>query len=794
MARININADAQGNMIADVPDFAMEATLQRIAVDTGLNLVALKTLARGNDLSAKGMKESQRAIQQQLEQQLKVAEESQRQDQIADSKDQQLTKDQIEQQKKTREQQRKDAAAGIKSISSGFQALIAGNNTMAGTIGPAVQGMGKIGESIVEGFNNPFVKAGLGALTKGMTAIGGFALGVADEFAEQARNMTQITGGGLYTNMLELRTSAGEAGLFLKDLTSALEQSSISVGSLSSNVDEGMKAFSGLSKSFAEGTAEYGDFGFTVEQLNGVMLQEIEIMQRMGMSQDQVAKSLQDTNGGLNRMLIEATALANLTGADRRELLRARMAERTDPVGGLRYMNMSDDERNQALNTANVVQAMFGDVIGPELIKIANAADQSNTSVEVMLKRMSPDLLAASQLMIGQGGPGFTEIMNAYLNNDIRSIQGMGQAFQGMGQNEAFIEGMSRLATLSDNANVGGGAGNILQSIMELNQRGTNLFDADIGALELDTTGTSLALNQRRLRELASQIITKVSNTEIGFGDYTFKPGDGQQTSRVVEGVVEMLSGSMGLDGDLSKGMSTTEIGAAVAFMMAKEYASQDREGGGGGFGMDLDMFGFGGGDGKKPSRGKAGKLRTAWNSLFSGLKSAGGYVFGGTAGSLVIRGAGAAIATISASSVAPFVAGAAALALGGYGLYKGYQYMTSDDDDSSTNNNDNSINEVPNNNISDDDIKKNIANTVTAINNIRQTDLGDIMAGVDPAKGTGQLDLLTRIGSINEKGHQQQIELLKLIADDVDASRVVASAHLSVKEKEMREINSRNN
>ena len=50
-----------------------------------------------------------------------------------------------------------------KSISSGFQALIAGNNTMAGTIGPAVQGMGKIGASIVEGFNNPFVKAGLGA-------------------------------------------------------------------------------------------------------------------------------------------------------------------------------------------------------------------------------------------------------------------------------------------------------------------------------------------------------------------------------------------------------------------------------------------------------------------------------------------------------------------------------------------------------------------------------------------------------------------------------------------------------
>ena len=67
-------------------------------------------------------------------------------------------------------------------------------------------------------------------------------------------------------------------------------------------------------------------------------------------------------------------------------------------------------------------------------------------------------------------------------------------------------------------------------------------------------------------------------------------------------------------------------------------------------------------------------------------------------------------------------------------------------------------------------------------------------MAGIDPSKNMGQLDLLTRIGTISEKGHQQQIELLQLIADDVDMSRQHAFNHLSVKEKEMREINSRNN
>ena len=782
MAKIIVNVDANGNLSTDIPDFAMETTLQRIAVDTGLSLVALKTMARGNTLDSKAMKESQKHIQQQLESANKTAQSQKQQDQINDAKDEKLTKDQIAAQKKQADQQRRDAAAGIKSISSGFNALISGNNTLAGTIGPAVQGMGKIGEALGGAFNNPLAGMLTKAVSKSAAAIGGFALGIADEFAEQARNMSQIAGGGLYTNMLEVRTAAGEAGLFLKDLTNALEQSSVSVGSLSSNVDEGLKAFSGLSKAFATGTAEFGDFGFSVEQLNSVMLQEIDIMQRMGMSQEQVNKSLQDTNGGLNRMLYETTAIANLTGADRREMLRARMAERADPVGGLRYLNMSDEERNQALNTANVVQAMFGDTIGPELIKIANAADQSNTSVEVMLSRMSPDMLAASQLMVGQGGPGFADIMRAYLSNDIGAIQGMGQAFQGMGTNQGFIEQMSRLATLSTNANASGGAGSILQSIMELNQRGTNLFGADIGGLTLDTTDAGMALNQRRLREMASKMVTKLSNTELGIGDYTFKPGDAGATSRVVEGAVNMLNSGMGLDGDLSTGMSGTQVASAVAFMMAKEMASQDSEGGGGGgFGLGLDLFGFDGKDGKKPTSNKRGMLRKMWGNLWGGLKWAGGLVVGGSGASMVIRGAGATIAAISASSVAPFVAGAAALALGGYGLYKGYQWLNSGDDA------DPSLSEDQKN-------QKNIANAVVAVNKIRNANLGDIMAGIDPSKNMGQLDLLTRIGTISEKGHQQQIELLQLIADDVDMSRQHAFNHLSVKEKEMREINSRNN
>ena len=134
------------------------------------------------------------------------------------------------------------------------------------------------------------------------------------------------------------------------------------------------------------------------------------------------------------------------------------------------------------------------------------------------------------------------------------------------------------------------------------------------------------------------------------------------------------------------------------------------------------------------------GALRKMWGGLWGGLKWAGGLVFGASGAGLVIRGAGATIAAIGAGTIAPIVAGAAALALGSYGLYKGYQWLTSDDDA------DPSLSEDQKN-------QKNIANAVVAVNKIRNANLGDIMAGIDPSKNMGQLDLLTRIGTISEKG-----------------------------------------
>tara|TARA_B100000965_G_scaffold181903_1_gene151823 strand:- start:698 stop:2542 length:1845 start_codon:yes stop_codon:yes gene_type:complete len=604
-----------------------------------------------------------------------------------------------------------------------------------------------------------------GALTKAAAAGGGFALGIADEFAAQAKQMAQISGGGLFGNMLELRTAAGEAGIFLKDLTNALEQSSRSVTTLGGSVDGGMKRFTELSQSFAGATRPFGDFGFSVAELNSVMLQEIEIMQRMGMSQERVNRSLENTNEGLGRMLYETTAMAQLTGADRREMIRARMAERQSAVGGLRFMNMSADEQARAMNSANVVQAMLGDELGPRLTEIANAAEQSGMSMEVALRQMAPELLQAGQLMQSAGGPALADIMRAYINNDIQGIAGMGDQMQSIMSSPAFVQQMTQLVVGGSSA--AGGANTVLSSLQQLNQSLQNLRGQDLNNLQLQNLGqaTALGTRDRDLQAFISQLLTKMANTDI----LGFKPGDAEATNAFAQSIISKLSGTMGLGGDLSQGFNAAEVTAAVAFLVAQQtYAAGGDDDGGG----DINFGAIGGGDGKGKGKGKtprpAGK--SAMNRFWTKL---GGMVAGGLGLRMALQGAGTIALSLGGAAMGlismPVLLGALAVAAVGTAGYFGYKALTGD--------------ETPE---EKKEIEQNNQKTIASVNAIRRTSLGRIMAGFDPAAGEG--DLLTRLGVIMEKSGEQTVAALQTIRDNTMINNSLTRQSLDADEKFYRE------
>jgi hypothetical protein len=728
MATISINGEN-----VQIPDFAMEATLQRVANATGMSQGILTSIMRGNKISAAGLQKMESHLSS-----IKTETKQGNQEQKVSNR---KTEAQVKAEAKARRQEYAKLGAGI---SQGFNALAKGNTSLTATLGPALTGFSSAGKALSETFGDKGVGKFIGGLTSAFTkaaaAGGGFALGIADTFAQEAKKMAQISGGGLYGNMLDLRTAAGDAGLYLRDLTNALEQSSRSVSVLGGSVDGGMKRFTDLSSSFAGVTRPFGDFGFAVAELNSVMLEEIEIMQRMGMSQEQVNRQLQGTNEGLGRMLYETTAMANLTGADRREMIRARMAERRSAVGGLRFAGMDADEQARAMNSANVVQAMLGDELGPRLTEIANAAAQSGMSMEVALKQMAPELVQAGQLMQQQGGPAFADIMRAYIANDVGAISGMGDQMQSLMGNQNFIQQMTQLVVGGSSA--AGGANTVLSSIQQLNQSMQALRGQDLNNLQLQNLSQAEALGtrDRDLQKFISQLLTKMANTEI----MGFTPGDAEATNAFAQSIIERLGTTMGLgEGNLAEGFDAAEVTAAVAFLVAQQSMMGGGDGDGGG-----DSFSFFGGgdigDGKGKGKGKAspGKTDKWWKNLAR-------KVAGGTALSVIARGAGTLAVTLGSMVMGtfslPVILGALGVAAVGTAGYFGYKALTGD--------------EAP-----EEKTKIETANkqALQSVNAIKRSSLGSIMAGFDPANG--EADLMTRLGVIMEKAGTATVAELKQI------------------------------
>ena len=265
------------NGMAEIPDFALDATAREIATHTGLSLGVLKSIMRGNKISSAGLKK--------MEEHLKVAN---KQDEVANANDSKDNKKADRDRAQQLATAKKNFEANSKQLAAGFKSLQDGNTSLKGTLLPIVMGVGGLASQItgMTGFfkSNKFgsvAKALIGGATDMAAATTGFALGVADTFIKEAQKMSTIAGGGLYTNMLDLRVAAGEAGLTLSHLSSGLEQNSIAMGMLGDNVDEGMKEFAGMSGRFKEVTEQFGHFGMNVNDINALMLDYIDSQQKI---------------------------------------------------------------------------------------------------------------------------------------------------------------------------------------------------------------------------------------------------------------------------------------------------------------------------------------------------------------------------------------------------------------------------------------------------------------------------------------------------------------------------------
>lgn len=155
----------------------------------------------------------------------------------------------------------------------------------------------------------------LGLIGIGLQNFGNFA----DTSLDAFRTLSNV-GANFGQNLFALRETAASAALPLQDFVKLISANSESLALLYGNTTQGAKRFSQLSEQFRRTSIErLGPLGFTVDQLNEVLLTTLTLQRRTG---NFVEDSAQDQIASAERLGVELDKLSKLTGQQRTALAK----------------------------------------------------------------------------------------------------------------------------------------------------------------------------------------------------------------------------------------------------------------------------------------------------------------------------------------------------------------------------------------------------------------------------------------------------------------------------------------
>lgn len=178
----------------------------------------------------------------------------------------------------------------------------------------------KLGKAAYEGkgsiteFTGAF-KDRLGLIGIGLQNFGSFA----DTSLDAFRTLSNV-GAAFGQNLFTLRETAASAALPLQDFVKLISSNSESLAALYGSSTLGAKRFSQLSEQFRRTSIErLGPLGFTVDELNDVLLTTLNLQRRTG---NFVADSTQEQIKSAESLGTELDKLSKLTGQQRTQLAK----------------------------------------------------------------------------------------------------------------------------------------------------------------------------------------------------------------------------------------------------------------------------------------------------------------------------------------------------------------------------------------------------------------------------------------------------------------------------------------
>ncbi len=403
-----------------------------------------------------------------------------------------------------------------------------------------------------------FSKDSLAAITKSLIGLGvlgagiGFAIGQVEAYATQIANLTNV-GVGLGISMAELRQQAAATGLAIEDYGNLVMTSGDTLRAIGENAQDGARNFSILSRQVFEASRQFNNFGLTNQEANEILMQEIELRRRSGMEQQELTEGLSDS---FTRLMAETTAMAVMTGQDRREMLRRRqeMANNAS-IEAARMAAIAEGGEDfldavGAISDASGAGGEIGNRIG-EAIMIAVSSGIDFRQVDPLLARMS-----TLDTELGASLSGIQEFMrDSYRNLDSDELR-VQLASRFAGLTEAFDSAdFRRLGLLA--ARGVEGAAEVISLAAELQGLSSSVTE-NREAYELAVE----QLEETNLLALASEMQTAMNNLRTSALNTAFAMlGLNDNLENFDEALVEAIRGisdNFGRDQTLFDGLTDT--------------------------------------------------------------------------------------------------------------------------------------------------------------------------------------------------------------------------------------------
>ena len=297
-------------------------------------------------------------------------------------------------------------------------ALMSGITSVAGSM----FGLGK--ELLVGGDK-------LSDFTRHVPLVGGVLTGVVGYFEELTDTFQGLSSQGASFNnsIIEMRTSALEAGLNFTRYTELISQNSDRLTFFGGTVTQGARQLGTFSKEFRTSGVgrNLAAMGFTVEELNEGLLDFAQLEARVT---GQRIRDEQQLIDGTASYLKELDQLAKLTGTNRRQQADLMAQNAAEANVAARMANMSDEERARFQGNLNAVSTLlpgFGNAFKdlsdgipqtelgerlysmvPEFARLAeNAENLSLEELDEGLRRVAPQL---SEFRDSLGAEGVTAL------------------------------------------------------------------------------------------------------------------------------------------------------------------------------------------------------------------------------------------------------------------------------------------------------------------------------------------------------------------------------------------------